>query len=105
MHIPAPPLTCTYPGRGAAGPFCGRGLTARVLRGAAELPRAVTCYAAGGVSGLGPDYCALREAGDARGEVGLLARSRPHVAGVALRAAVLVVGAANRLTGRRRETM
>lgn len=49
------------------------------------------------VSGFGPYRSALREGGDERTLVLLLARSGLHVAAVALRTAVLMVGTANRL--------
>lgn len=49
------------------------------------------------VVGFGPHHSALREGGHERTLVLLLARSGLHVAAVALRTAVLVVGTADRL--------
>lgn len=97
----------TYPGRGAAGPLCGWDLTARVLLGAVKFPRAVTWYVrvALGASRLGLHHFALREGEDEHIAVLLLACSSLHVAGVALRTAVLMVCTANRLKGRQDKTL
>lgn len=85
-----------YLGGGAAGPLGGRHPAARVPLGAAELPRGVTWYGPGVLllllrGAVGPYHCGLR----AR----LLTGAGLHVAGVALRAAVLSVGAADGLKG------
>lgn len=89
-----------YLGGGAAGPLWGRDPTACVLFRAAEFPCEVTRY----ILGLRPNHSAQRDGGVEDVPALLLACSGLHVAAVALRAAVLVVGAANRLEdrGRRR---
>lgn len=86
------------PGRGAAGPVGGRCLAAGFLPGAANAPRAVAWNVVVlWVSRLGPDHLGLRDGGLDQPvvEVLLLARPRLHVAGVALRAAVLLVRTAD----------
>lgn len=60
-----------------------------------KLPRAVTWYVSLAVSLLGTYHFALREGVYEHVVLLLLARSCLHVAGVALRAAVLVVGTAH----------
>lgn len=95
----------TYPGWGAAGPLCGRQLTACVTFGALKLPRAVTWYVCGVLraSRLQPLHFTLRDDVSEHVEVLLFAGSRLHVAGVVVRTAVLVVGTADRLKRRRRD--
>lgn len=87
------------PGGGAAAPLCGRDLTAGLLFGAVKLPPAVThCLILCGRHGL--RHFALRDGAEEHIVALLLTGSYLHVAGVALRAAVLMVGTANRLEQR-----
>ena len=88
----------TDPWRGTTRPLCGRRLAARIFSGAVKFPRAVTWYVLC-VPRPGPYHFDLREGLDQLIEVLLLTRSRLHVAGVALRTAVVVVRTANRLQG------
>ena len=93
-----------YLGRGAARPHCGRRAAAGLLLGAAEHPNIVTwnILLHSGRPQHGPYHLALRAAAGGLVAQLLLAGPTVHVAGVALRAAVLVVVAAYGLEGEMR---
>ena len=90
-----------YLGGGAARPHCGRRAAAGLLLGAAEHPLSVTwnILLHSGWPQHGPHHLALRAAAGGLVWQLLLAGPTVHVAGVALRAAMLVVVAAYGLEG------